>query len=536
MGRAMNASRWGWLLALGLCACVDGLVGGHDDRDVTSVKGAENTIEWDGFVYVDPGAGDDGIGAAIRRQVKSSLGALREQGIGIRDRDAQRNLDPTSWIRTPLRVVDADGTPAERVLRVTYHYRDTALVDRSRTAGAPLELPLLFGDYQAHYADLVPACTDERTPAGDSLWYHYHPGRSACRQKIATEASAIDDTTAALTEANDQISRADRDRLFMPTRAVLTPADDPRETFPEYDRLWGFAGDTSRTMLVAYAFFGVDQDESNPHDYGLREMLRYQRTLRQHFPQLHVVRTDPFSMLLDFWVDGKKLDGVTWNDVENWVIDNTGFPPEASTPAQRDQLLAQVVEHFSERWIYWELPVDVELGGVHRNMTVQIRVFQGYEDGNPEVRQHAQWRYLEAFWDADIFSYTGHSHFGHGPLAPFYYGAGNFPWRYQVMLINSCLSFNYYDQDFIDVHPGGSGYLDVVTNGLAAYWEKMDEASARYLIALIDGHNDSWSQLLQSMHVDLPWQRGYDPMRAVNGEPDNQFDARATPITVRVRD
>jgi hypothetical protein len=33
----------------------------------------------------------------------------------------------------------------------------------------------------------------------------------------------------------------------------------------------------------------------------------------------------------------------------------------------------------------------------------------------------------------------------------------------------------------------------------------------------------TWSQVLSSMAVDLPWQNAYDPMRAVNGELDNTF-------------
>jgi hypothetical protein len=63
----------------------------------------------------------------------------------------------------------------------------------------------------------------------------------------------------------------------------------------------------------------------------------------------------------------------------------------------------------------------------------------------------------------------------------------------------------------------------VVTNGLAAYWHGMGEASARYVIGLIDGEGRSWQQLLGSMRVDLPWEHGYDPLRVVNGELDNEF-------------
>jgi len=513
-----------------MAACVgplDERSGGSEE--ITSVEGSEYAIDYDSLVYVAAGASDDHVRWQIQRQVKSSLGALRELGIGVLDRDAQRNLDPAGWTRTPLTVVEADGTAAESIERVTFHYSDTALVEHGAAPDGPLQLTLLFGDYAARRDELVPACSDDAGAAADSLWYHYAPGRWACGSRIGSERDAINAANRELADANTQISRADFDRRFVTTLAALAPVADPPALYPEYDRLWGFSGNTSRTKLVVYAFFGVDRDEADPGDYGLRELMRFQRTLRERFPSLRVVDTDPFAMLLDFWIDGQFVDGVSFDDVERWILDGDGFPVQvAGDAAKRDALLGQVVDRFSERWITWQLPVTVTRGDQTRDMTVEIRSFYGYEDGSWDVRQRATWRYLEAFWHGDVFAYTGHSHFGHGPLAPFYYRANNFPQRYQVMLINSCLSFNYYDQDFIDVHPGGSGNLDIVTNGLAAYWHGMGEATAGYVISLIDGEDKSWRALLEAMRVDLPWQRGYDPMRAVNGELDNAFSGSVT--------
>jgi len=164
-------------------------------------------------------------------------------------------------------------------------------------------------------------------------------------------------------------------------------------------------------------------------------------------------------------------------------------------------------------------------------MTVEIRTWYGEEDGSWEVRQRARWRYLEAFWHADVFSYTGHSHFGHGPLEPWTYSGGNFPDRYQVMLVNSCLSFNYYDEDSLNMHPGATSKLDVVVNALPAYWLGMGQANAAYIAGLVGG-TQSWRQILGAMAVDLPWEQAYDPMRAVNGELDNAYVPNGTPIIV----
>ena len=148
--------------------------------------------------------------------------------------------------------------------------------------------------------------------------------------------------------------------------------------------------------------------------------------------------------LLDFTIDGQKLANITWDDVERWVVDGSGWPAiVGSNTAKRAELLRQVIANFAEHWIVWSAPMTLTRNGVPRTMTVEVRTWYGWEDGSPDIRQRARWRYLEAFWHGDVFAYTGHSHFGHGPLEPWEYGGANFPHRYQTMLFNSCLSFNY---------------------------------------------------------------------------------------------
>ena len=383
--------RRSWILALCLVGCVGPLDGrGGSADDLTSVQGSEYTIDYDSFVYVPAGASDDYVRWQIQRQVKSSLGALRERGIGVLDRDAQRNLDPADGSRAPLTVIEADGASAEAIERVTFHYRDTALVDGGSEPHGPVQLTLLFGDYAARRDELVPACSDDADAAADSLWYHCAPGQWSCRTRITGERDAINAANGALDDANTEVSRADVDRRFVTALAALEPVEAAPERFPEYDQLWGFAGNTARTKLVVYSMFGVDRDEADPHDNGLREFLRFQRTLRARFPDLRVVDTRPFAMLLDFWIDGRKLDGVTFDDVERWIVDGDGWPAEvAGDAARRAALLDQVVEHFSERWIVWQLPVRVTLDGAARDMTVELRALYGYEDGSPDVRPRA---------------------------------------------------------------------------------------------------------------------------------------------------
>jgi len=510
-------------------------VAGSND-DLTSVGGTAKRIEWDSFVYVPLGADDGAIATAIRRQVKSSLGALRERTIGIADRDARTNLAPAGWVKEPLDVVTADGSPVRSLQRVRYHYADTALVGKNADPGASLTFTLLAGDYTqaAAAAALQPACVDEATDA-DSLWYHYAPRRSACATLIAAETKAITADQAKLGDQPGRIVRSDAERRFVPVRATLAPIAAPAVEYPEYDRLWGFG--TDRQKVVVYAFVGVDHELRDSHDISAIEYQRLLKTVRARFPQLRVVDTSPVAWLLDYWIDGKKLDGVTFDDVHRWMIDDAGYPAAVGSDAtKREALRQQVIDRFAERTIVWQLPVTVSRGGEAREMTVELRTFWGVEDGSADIKQRAIWRYLEAFWHGDVFAYTGHSHFGHGPLEPTNYWRGNFPERYQVMLVNSCLSYNYYDLDFVEMHPNGSRDLDIVMNGLPAYWSGMGEATGRYLTGLLDGENRSWAAVLDGMKVADPWGRpGYEPMRAVNGELDNVFDPAAGAIVVRPR-
>lgn len=516
------------VLAVGALGCTAEEVGTAED-DLTSASALERKASWESYVYVPAGASDQLIRQEIQRQVKSAIGALRYPEVALQDRDSLSNLDPKGWKKLELAVVHQGQVTGQRVWRVQYPYKDVAMVRAKSPKGLNLDSFLLFGDYTQRGAEINANCSDDPTTEANSLWFHFAPELAKCKAVIATEISAINAAHKGLDLAKS-VAKVEVERRYLPVRIKLEPVKAPPVMYPDYDRLWGFGSD--RTKVVAYAFFGVDADERNPNDVSAVEHFRFLRTLRAKLPKLAVTQTEPPAMLLDYQIGGKKITA-TYEDLANWIVDNKGYPAAVVTPADRDSLRKQVVERFAERTIVWSAPAAVALGAQTRNMTLEIRTFWGYEDGSAEYRQKARWRYLEAFWHGDIFLYQGHSHFGHGPLEPTAYNSGNFPNRYQVMLVNSCVSFNYYDVDFLKMHPGGSKNLDVVVNGLPAYWTNMGEASANYLASLVDGQNKSWIALLQSMVVKPSWQpSGYDPMRAVNGELDNSFNAAKTPLKV----
>jgi len=207
----------GLALVMVFGACVIPTDETASDTDLTSADGVEHLIEFDAFVDVAPGASDDDARDAIHRQLKSAIGALREQGIGVADRDAQRNLAGMQLVRTRLSVPGG-----QTVERIRYHYKDQALVEKTQLPTGPIELVMLFGDYRAWAQSIQPACVDESTDA-ESLWYHYQPKRSACHALILAEQNAIDSARAGLDPAT-QISGADANRKFLATRATLVRA------------------------------------------------------------------------------------------------------------------------------------------------------------------------------------------------------------------------------------------------------------------------------------------------------------------------
>ncbi|HEX7603355.1 MAG TPA: hypothetical protein VF316_17170 [Polyangiaceae bacterium] len=536
---ALRASLFGTValaaaLAVG-CSAPSGDTDSSSD-DLTGVTSTERPITFTSFVYVDPSASNGDIQTAIARQVKTALGALREPKVSLDDRAAQSNVDPNKWTLTTLDVVDPanPGAPAKKVLKVTFPYADRAVVTNALASRSAVDFTMLAGDYAGYADTLKKSCSDDVTTDTDSLWYHFQPTIPACKTLVAAELSRIQTEQGKLAGHPGAIGPAEAGRWFMPVTAKLGPAKVPATAFaPEYDRLFGVG--TDKSTVVVYAFFGVDTDETDPDDLLAQEAMKFLRTMLAAQPNFRPTKTEPSVMLLDLFVDGKQLSNVTYERMFQWLVDKSGYPAEVGNDATKiSALRRQALAKFTERTITWDLPMFVkDSKGSGKNVTVEVRSFYGYEDGSADARQHAQWRYLEAFWYGDVFLYNGHSHFGHGPLEPTLYGAQNFNDRYQIMLVNSCISFNYYHDDFLRMKPGGSRNLDMVVNGLPSYVLDGGVATGRFFTGLVSGKQPSYTDLLNGMRLDYPWgEKQYDPMRVVDGELDNVFSQAKTPLSL----
>lgn len=506
--------------------------------DLTGTTAVERPVTFQSYVYVDPSASDPDIQTAIARQIKTALGALRDTKVAFDDRGAQSNLDPSKWTRSLVDVLDPSTQDRTgQVLKVSFSYSDKAVVTKSLSQSA-IDFVMLAGDYSQHADALKQSCSDDTSTDTDSLWYHFQPSLSSCQALVQSESTRIQGEQSKLAGHPGAIGPSEAGRWFSPVTAKLGPANAPTQSYsPEYDRLFALNGDPRGTLTV-YAFFGVDTDENDPDDILGQEAVRFLRTMLAGQPNFRPTHTDPFAMLLDVYVDGNKLANVTYDDMFRWVLDKTGYPAEVGSDAGKIAALRrQVMSKLAERWIYWDLPIVVKDGqGNAKSLTVEVRSFYGYEDGSADARQHAQWRYLEAFWYGDVFLYNGHSHFGHGPLEPTLYGSQNFNDRYQIMMVNSCLSYNYYHEDFLRMKPGGSKNLEIVVNGSPSYVWGGGEATADFLLALLSGKQPTYASALGAMRIDLPWgEKGYDPMRVVDGELDNGFSQSKTPLSIVVQ-
>jgi hypothetical protein len=101
------------------------------------------------------------------------------------------------------------------------------------------------------------------------------------------------------------------------------------------------------------------------------------------------------------------------------------------------------------------------------------------------------------------------------------------------MLVNSCISFNYYHQDFFEMKPGGTKNLEMIVNGLPSWVWGGGKATANFLLGLIGGKQPAYVDLLNGMRLDMPWgEKAYDPMRVADGELDNVFSQSRTPLSI----
>ena len=510
-------------LALSGCATDEALLEDGDeapeDLTVSELTGANavgRNATVQSYVLVRVGASDSEIQRAAVQQLRPLFGAMKAQDIGLANRldspTATSFIDASSFQRDTVDVIDParPETPVSQMLRVRFTYRDRAVVNLRHQSRRAWSTSSLFGEYNSHASEIVESCQSEHQDWGASgIWYNFEPHLSACQSLINAEVTRLAAERRRLRNGDREITVGESTRWFAPITIRFTAISRTETKYPDYHRVW------EDGRLVIGSYFGEDKHD-DPNDYGARNLFQYLRAVLQARPELRV--SAPGTDLTTVAFGTTPITSVTPLQVAGWILDRTGYP-SAVPLAMRDAFRLAVIRQWRDKTITLSAPVTVSLNGTARTGSAELRVFYGDEESSGSG---AVQRYQAAFRDVDVFQYTGHSHLGSGALDSRNYSAASFPNRYQVLMVNSCVSFNYYNAYF-DLHPGGTANLDTVTNGLPVYLEGSGLSTGRFAVAFLDGRFRSYSDILGAMRVDLPWERGHDANRVADGEADNTF-------------
>jgi hypothetical protein len=520
------------------CGAGDDPVTG-DENDLTSVTARERALSIEGYVYVQANASDSTILTAVRRETKSGFGALRTADISANNRELS-DVDASKFAKEPVTIVDPKNptAPGKPALRVRYTYTDRALVPVSMAYRSAVSMGLLHGNYALQSKRVLQECTENTAHDQEfesAIWYVFNPSLSGCKEAMAAEQQKIDDARKGLKDQAHQIVQAEFDRLYLPITAKFEGVSTTtKKTYPEYDRLW--SGGVQPGKVVVSMVSGVMADWAAGEvpaivdDIGYEmyfEELRTILTARPNFKLVDSEGQDLTTFTINVKTTPKTVKGVTWSDLTKWQVDNTGYPSTITSSADRLALRKAVADKIYKRWLRWEAPFSVKIGSAAaKDVSVVINTYYGAEtDETPHRR---------ALGQSDVVIYNGHSYIGSGPLDPVRYDASDFPKSYQLFFFNSCVSFNYYEQDFFTMK-GGEGNLDMVTNGLESWVNGSGPAMGRFVSALLNGSQLSYKDLLVETARGAPsYEFGQDALRVVDGELGNKYK-KTTKIVVTAK-
>ena len=518
---------------VGLAACAAEPAGETTD-DLTSATALARDMQFGGTVYVSASAGTEEILSAVRVQSKSAFGALRTAFTGANSREF-KDVDTKTFVKTPVTVIDTSkvGDVGIKMLKVSYTFSDTALVPKTMAKRSSLSLGLLGSGYSSQTTRVLKECTDNDHEANEfvgSIWYVFNPSLSQCKKAMATEQKLIDADRKKLKDAKTQVSLSESKRLYVPMTLRLTGNKTNKGmSWPEYDRL--YAGGVKKDRIVISMVNGMMADwaAGEKHDTidddgypmwheGLREILK------GHKWQL--VKTDPPTDLSTFTVGTVTVKGLTFDQLNKMELENTGWPAGITTFEQKKALRVAVADKVLRRWLTFEAKVSVKKGtAAAKTVTLQLDTYFGAEsDATPHKR---------AIKTSDVFIYNGHSYIGYGPLDPKNFSAADFPTSYQILFINGCVSYNYYEKDYLPLKKDGTKNLELITNGLESWVNGSGPAMGRFVATLLNGKQANYMDLLKSAQfTGYGYAWGQDALRVVDGELDNLYAPTKTPLKV----
>jgi hypothetical protein len=489
-----------------------------DSDDLTSLTARQRELSFEGVVYVPKNASDQAALDAVLEQTRSAFGALLHSEVAAQTRELT-NVDKSSFKKRTVKVIDGESTT--EMTEVRYTYRDKAIVPVAMSRKTSLALAVL-GQGAANSTDkVVVACTlNDKEAREDAesglLWYDFDPTRSSCKRAIESEQKAIDKATAELEDAKTTIPAARANRIYLPVTMQLGKADTAeRATYPEYEKLFAGANEPGVLTLTVVAGRLAHEKVEARKDGGFFEWMSTLDVLFTDHPDFAFKKIEPEENLSTISAEGRKFDNLTFLDFINWTVRGRGFP-EGMPPSSRDNIQKTVASKLDNHWVTFEKKVRVSIGGGEpKDLTIRLETLFGAEE-DPAAHKRAIQR-------GDVFVYNGHSYIGEGPLDPANFTEKDFTRGYQLLWFDSCVSYNYYNKDFFTLKKNGSKDLDVITNGIEAPEADSGDAEGRFLSKLIDGSLPSYQTLLEAA-------KATDSLRVVEGEIDNTFDPKQTPI------
>ncbi|HEX7664992.1 MAG TPA: hypothetical protein VF407_10785, partial [Polyangiaceae bacterium] len=255
---------------------------------------------------------------------------------------------------------------------------------------------------------------------------------------------------------------------------------------------------------------------------GLREIF----TAR---PGFKLVKSEPAEDFTKFTVNGKTVSvpgGI--NDIMKWELDHTGYPAGLSYTDQH-ALRVAAGEKIVRHWLTFEVPLTVQVGTAQpQTVTIQLNSYFGAETSSAPHKR--------AIKTSDVFVYNGHSYIGYGPLDPSNFSESDFPDSYQLLVVNGCVSYNYYEKDYFPLKNGGTKNMELITNGLESWVNESGPAMGRLVGALIDGKQESYQNIVKAAQfTEFGYDWGMDALRVVDGELDNKYDPTKTAIKVTAK-
>lgn len=512
------------LLASAVTACASSDTAAGGDDDLTSNTAIARTLTFGGRVFVAPGASDGTILDTVRRQTQTAFGPLRAADMAVNSREL-KGVDPATFVKRDVKVVDvANGTTRDMV-EITYTYTDDAVVALSYEHKSTAPLALMNANYRAYSDRILRECTANDAHAREfssSIWYVFEPNLPKCRAAIAAEQAIVDADREKLADPENEVAKSDADRLYIPITVQLGPdATNRAASYPEYHRL--YRGGVEADKLVVSLVFGlIDKSTAATpsKDFNWGELMTaLDIVMRSQGDFQQVEGPDAVDLSRFELSTGKVVEAPSFADLVRLRARTSTLD---LTREESTELQAQFASRIQKKWVAIEKPIRVAVGDeAPRDFAIRFLIYFG-ADSNAKPHKFAT-------KNSDVFIYNGHSSIGYGPLDPRNFTAADFPSSYQILWIDGCVSYNYYEKDYIPLKEGGTKNLDLVTNGLEAPAWRGGSANGKFLAELLSGGKASYHELLAAAHET-------EALRVVNGELDNEFDPDTEATRVVVSD